>query len=133
MIFLDADYFIATNLPEDSNHRRAKVLFMRLESLNDDLVTTWDVVDEVATKLSYYRSKMVSEEFLDFLFDSTMRIEYVTSERISSVISLFLKQTSKHVSLTDCANMVIARALGIHTICSFDHHYEQNGFKLLKE
>ena len=132
MIFLDADYFIAINLPEDSNHARAKVLFTRLESRNDDMVTTCDVIDEVATKLSYYRSKMVSERFLNFLFDSNIRIEYINSGRVSSVIALFLKQTSKRVSLTDCANMVIARSLGVTIVCSFDHHYEQNGFKLLR-
>lgn len=133
MIFIDADAFIGINAVFDVHHRRALSLFTKLEANHDQLVTSWDVIDEVTTKLSYTTTKDIAERFLrDILFLGNIQIEYSTPFLSSTIEALYRKQTSKHVSLTDCANMVIAKNLGITTFFSFDHHYEQNGFRLLK-
>ena len=131
MIFIDADAYLALTLVRDSHHASAKRLFATLQKKHEEFVTSWEAVDEVATKLSRFTSHAQSLTFLKILFESQIRIEYVTPELIDRICGLFVTQTSKKVSLTDCANMVIARQLGIKTFFSFDHHYEQNGFKLL--
>lgn len=131
MIFIDADAYIALNVPNDANHQKSFVLTQKFSKLLLDTITSWDVVDEVATKLSRYQTQKVAKAFLDDVIDSTTRIEYVNSLYATVAIKLFMKQVSKKVSLTDCTNMVIARSLGITTFFSFDRHYPQNGFKLL--
>jgi predicted nucleic acid-binding protein len=131
MIFIDADAYIALSFVKDIHHVKANSLFSELETSDEEYVTSWEVVDEVATKLSRFTSKDQSLKFFVFLFISKTQIEYISPESAGLILNLFKKQTSKKVSLTDCANMVIARRLGVKIFFSFDHHYEQNGFTLL--
>lgn len=131
MIFIDSDAYLALSLARDSHHKRANELFLEIKRRGEEYMTSWEVVDEVATKLSRFASHKQSLAFLEILFTSNIHIEYVLPELSDQIHSLFVKQSSKKVSLTDCANMVIARRLGITIFFSFDHHYEQNGFTLL--
>jgi len=132
MIFVDADAYIGIYTKQDGHHNRANILLCGVQNNHEQLVTSWDVIDEVATKLSYHIGKAEAKNFLNDMKTSDTRIEYMKQELVHDVFSLFLKQSSKHVSLTDCTNMVIARNLGITTFFSFDHHYEQNGFTLFR-
>lgn len=102
----------------------------RLENSDEQLVTSWQVVDEVATKLSYFTTKNNAISFLRSILGKGTRIEYIDSAIATDVAALFIRQTSKRVSLTDCANMAIAKKMGIEVFLSFDNHYRQNGFKL---
>lgn len=131
MIFIDADAYIGIYVNRDSLHDKAFVLLLRLRMQNHKLTTSWDVVDEVATKLSRHVSRADAKKFLEDTQKSDTHIVYMSELFRKDVVALFLKQTSKKVSMTDCANMVIAKNLGIKTFFSFDHHYEQNGFTLL--
>ncbi|MEK7577704.1 MAG: hypothetical protein AAB492_03780 [Patescibacteria group bacterium] len=132
MIFIDSDAYLALNLKEDSNQVKALRVAKMLELSHESTVTSWEVVDEVTTKLSYYYSRDMARAFIANLQSSDTIIQYMVETLAADVFTFFLKQTSKKVSLTDCTNMVIARNLGIKTFFSFDHHYEQNGFRLLK-
>jgi len=131
MIFVDADAFLALHADGDAHYTRAYRLSEFLNHTHEPLVTSWDVIDEVTTKLARFTNQKIAIGFLKQIFLSDVRIEYITSELAPAIQFLFAKQTSKKVSLTDCSNMVIARQLGIKTFFSFDHHYEQNGFTLL--
>lgn len=131
MIFVDADAFIAWNYATDANHQRAVILYRQLHDSSEELITSWEVIDEVATKLSLFLTHKIAINFLESVFSSTIRIEYVDAILRQKVVALFAKQNSKHISLTDCANMIIARELGVKRFFSFDRHYLQNGFKLI--
>lgn len=133
MIFVDSDVYLALNLNEDANKEKAIRLTKSIAFAQESKVTSWEVIDEVTTKLSYYGSRKRANEFIRKIFSSDTLIKFVDETMVGDSISLFVKQTSKKVSMTDCANMVIAQNLGITTFFSFDHHYEQNGFTLLKD
>ena len=133
MIFIDADAFIGLSYEYDVHSVTAVDLFVKLTDLKVELFTSWDVVDEVATKLSQFATKSTAEGFLNFLKNSEIEVKFTDLSVSKKAVDLFKKQTSKNVSLTDCANMVIAKDLGIDTIFSFDKHYKQNGFKLLQD
>jgi uncharacterized protein len=133
MIFIDSDAYIGALLVTDPHNRNAIRFFKLLDEKNEQLVTSWEVIDEVATKLSYTSGKKLAKKFLDDRLNSDESIYFVNKDTSTKVANLFNKQTSKNVSLTDCANMVIAKELGIDTFFSFDKHYKQNGFKLLGE
>lgn len=132
MIFIDSDAYLALSLKEDSNQAKALRLTEALSVSQEPTVTSWEVIDEVTTKLSYYYGRDRARVFITKLRSSDVIIQYMDKMFAVDVFALFLKQTSKKVSMTDCSNMVIAKNLGITTFFSFDHHYEQNGFTLLK-
>ncbi|MEK7513864.1 MAG: hypothetical protein AAB580_03155 [Patescibacteria group bacterium] len=131
MIFIDADAFIALNFTKDVHYKKACILMEKLEEKEDILVTSWQVIDEVATKLSYFGIKQQATNFLKWITNSDIKIVYVNEKMTSKIIKQFKEQTSKRVSLTDCTNMVIAEEMGVKQIFSFDKHYKQNGFELL--
>lgn len=132
MIFIDADAYIGIYAEGDIHHKHGMRVLQELLERGETLVTSWEVVDEAATKLAYQVTKVDAKKFLDDLSISNTKIVFVDELMRKDIITLFLKQSSKKVSMTDCANMVIARNLGIKTFFSFDHHYEQNGFALLQ-
>lgn len=130
MIFIDSDAFIGIIIPTDAHHATALKRIDELSTTQEDLVTSWETIDEVSTKLSYYHGKRVAAKFLDYLENSQIRVEYITPVMAKKTLEIFSKQTSKNVSLTDCANTAICRNLGITHIFSFDPHYSQNKLKL---
>ncbi|KKU56721.1 MAG: hypothetical protein UX80_C0032G0013 [Candidatus Amesbacteria bacterium GW2011_GWA2_47_11b] len=131
MIFIDSDAFIGLIIPTDALHTAALKQVDKLTTAQEDLITSWETIDEVCTKLSYYHGKKIAARFLDYLESSRIKIEYVTPVVAKKTLEIFGKQTSKNISLTDCANVAICRSLGITHIFSFDPHYSQNGLKLL--
>ncbi|MBI5356573.1 type II toxin-antitoxin system VapC family toxin [Candidatus Collierbacteria bacterium] len=130
MIFIDADAFIGISVPLDAHHQHASGRFEQLKERGEKLATSWDVVGEVATKLSRFTTKKTALQFLKFLEQSSIQIFFIDEKLADEVLTLFSKQSSKRVSLTDCANMAIARKLGVEVFLSFDEHYLQNGFGL---
>ena len=131
MIFVDSDAFIAIYSKKDFHHKEVIRISKNLKKNKTPLITSWDVIDETATKLSFFLSKKTSLQFLKTLIRGKIAIIYPDEKTSQEAIKIFKKQTSKRVSLTDCTNMAIAQSKGIETLFSFDKHYEKNCFKLL--
>jgi len=132
MIFVDADALIGLRVKEDAHYNAAKQILNDLEEKGETLATSWQVVNEVATKLAYFDKKKNALDFLKWLFKSDVEVVYVDNRLAKKAVKKFKDQRSKRVSLTDCTNMVIAEEMGVKQIFSFDKHYEQNGLELLK-
>ena len=132
MNFIDSDAYIGLYVSTDPHHAKAYQIAQSLSATNAGTITSWDVIDEVATKLSYFTTKSVATKFLSDQYNSQMKIVYVNQDLSKQAIKIFNSQTSKRVSLTDCSNMAIMRQENIKNVFSFDKHYEKNGFKLLK-
>ena len=131
MIFIDADAFIGLNIKKDAHYQRANAILIEIKEDGKKLVTSWDVIDEVATKISYYDKRETSISFLESIIKGNIKIIFPDKKIAKKAFKIFKKQTSKKVSLTDCTNMAIAEIKGIKKFFSFDKVYEKNGFKLL--
>lgn len=131
MIFIDSDALIGISVPQDAHNLKAVQLFAILAKRNEKLATSWESIDEVSTKLSMFFGKDISRKFSSFLVGSNIEIVFIDKFLSTQTIEIFNQQTSKNVSLTDCANIAICRSLGITHIFSFDTHYKQNGLTLL--
>jgi|SRR3989344_4964535 len=132
MIFIDSDALIGLTLPQDPHHAKASVNMAQLSLSQEELVTSWETIDEVVTKLSMFHNKQVARDFIQTILPTTkIRTVYIDQLLSIATLKIFDKQTSKNVSLTDCANIAICRSLGITHIFSFDPHYSQNGLTLL--
>lgn len=132
MIFVDSDALIGIVLPKDAHHVNAHRLLDKLAALGEELVTSWECIDEVATKLAMYHTKQVARDFLIYTYrTSRLTIQFIDASLSREALAIFDKQTSKNVSLTDCANIAICRLMGITTVFSFDLHYKKNKLSLL--
>lgn len=131
MMFIDSDAFIGILVTQDAHHAKASALFDRLNETQQKLITSWETIDEVATKVSMYFGKDCADLLFGLIARATITIVYVDETLAQKAVDIFKKQTSKNISLTDCANMAICRSLKIDTVFSFDEHYKKNGLKLL--
>jgi predicted nucleic acid-binding protein len=131
-IFVDADAFIALNVRTDALHQRAVKIAEKLDK-SAILFTSWDAVDETATKLSYFSEKKTATAFLEEIFKGKIKVVFTDRVVAGKAGALFSSLSSKRVSLTDCVNMVVARQKGIREFFSFDQVYRKNRFKLLGE
>lgn len=131
IIFVDSDIFISILKKNDSNHQKAKNLYLRLEKLNVSFATSNYVFSEVITVISQKVSHKVSMEFIKEMrsSESLYNIIRVTAEIEEMAIEIFKDQTSKNVSFVDCTNMALIRHDHLDAIFSFDEIYRKNGFK----
>ncbi len=131
-ILIDADAYIALYSSNDTNHPKVKEIIGKFDAGENEWFTTWDVVDEVATKLSYRLSKLVAKRFLLELVVSDTTIIYPDEDILGRVADMFVGIKSKNVSFTDCVNMVIYRNYSIDRIFSFDKIYVKQKMKVLR-
>lgn len=54
MIFIDSDAFIALNHPLDNHNQKSIKIYNSLVNSDEELITSWDVISEVTTKLSFF-------------------------------------------------------------------------------
>ncbi|MBD3365821.1 PIN domain-containing protein [candidate division WWE3 bacterium] len=131
-ILIDADTYIALYNKDDALHNKANKILNSLKNKDVETFTTYDVVDEVATKLSYFLKKSDSLRFLKQLMESETEIIYPTENSLLETIEKVKSIRSKRVSFTDCANMIAYKHYDIDAIFSFDKIYEKQGIKTLK-
>ncbi len=89
MIFLDSDYFIGYFIKEDSHHQNCLKL---AEKIEEEIITSYDVIDEVATKLSYNVGKTLSLQFLFYIEKEEMPIIYPQEELFKKTKMIFQNQ-----------------------------------------
>lgn len=131
MIFVDTDGFVALALTQDSNHSRAIAISKGIKARNEHLVTSVFSYGETVTVISQKGGREKALQFIDmFLASGTVVVEADESLREDGIL-VYKNQTSKNVSFTDCANIVIMRREKIKEIFSFDKIYKKNGFSLL--
>ncbi|MBM3209476.1 type II toxin-antitoxin system VapC family toxin [Candidatus Shapirobacteria bacterium] len=119
MIFVDTNYFLRFLLKDNqAQHRVAKELFLAGSSGKTQLFTSLIVIFEIYWVLSsFYQTK---KERIILILEKILNLEFVgieNKEIIKEALEMY-KKTS--LELEDCYNLVLARALGIKEIKSFD-------------
>jgi len=134
-IFIDADAFIAFIKKDDTNHKIAAQLYLRLKRREVVFVTSDYVFTEVVTVLSYRLGQSVAVAFIDQLRgpDHSIDIKMGDGQIFDLAGDIFKRQTSKNVSFTDCTNMAFLVRDRLDAIFSFDGIYKRNGFKTVKD
>jgi len=131
-LFCDTLYFTALVNPKDQWHQAAIEIEPLVESA--DLVTTEEVLIELLNFYSEFGKRMrfeVSSFVRKILLNP--KFEIVGRGEISflNALELYESRLDKGYSLTDCISMNVCRELNINEILTHDHHFEQEGFKIL--
>jgi predicted nucleic acid-binding protein len=133
MVLVDADFFIGLYFKEDAHHAPCLRYIDIIRERKETLITSYDAVSEVTTKLGYNIFPEVSTVFLEDMSSGEIVIVFPTPQLFEKARALFNTIPQKHTSLTDCMNMTIAKDKSITTILSFDKVYKKNGFTLYGE
>ncbi len=99
-----------------------------------NFVTTDSVLAEVLNYVSGYGSvarREIAALVADVLDDENFQVIEQTREVFLEGLSLYESRLDKGYSLTDCISMKVCRQLNITEILTHDHHFEQEGFKVL--
>jgi len=134
-IFVDADAFVAFTKDDDSNHVRAKQIFLNLQDAPITFITSNFVFAEVVTVLSQKVSHAIAVAFIKSMKseDNVFQIERIDEKTEEAATQIFMEQTSKNVSFVDCINIAFIKEKHINGIFSFDSIYKKNGLKSANE
>ena len=131
-VFADAFYWIALANPADQWHDAAK----QYDEDNPDvlLATTEEVLTEFLNfyaEAESYRRRIVGAMCEQVLLHPNITVVSQPHESFSQGFELYRQREDKGYSLTDCISMNICRERGITEILTNDHHFEQEGFRVL--
>lgn len=131
-LFVDTLHLVALINPKDQWHQKS--VEIETATRNFDLVTTENILTEV---LNFYAE---SGEFMrmkvaafvrEILLDVRVEVRAKNETTFLEALKLYESRLDKGYSLTDCISMNVCRELQINEILTHDHHFEQEGFKIL--
>jgi len=131
-ILVDADGLVALAKIDDSNHKKAVQVDIRLKKIGVVYYFSPFAVPEAVTVLSYKVSHLKAKEFLK----SARKLDIITFKLPEKYEHLadnwFNKQRKKGTSYFDCYNMALLDRYRnqLDGIFSFDEVYRRNGFTL---
>ncbi|AFZ58449.1 type II toxin-antitoxin system VapC family toxin [Anabaena cylindrica FACHB-243] len=128
--FLDTSFIIAIINERDQYHQTAN----DLANYYDDsfLVTSDAIILEIANGLSR-NYKQEATQLIEYLLNAeTVEIIHVTPELFHQGFDLYKNFQDKEWGLVDCISFVIMKNKNITHTLSFDHHFQQARFSLVK-
>ena len=132
LVFADTFYWIALTNVRDAAHGRMMALSRSFAYRR--IVTTEEVLTEY---LNFYsgdrRLRMVAAQTVeDILAAKSVHVLPQSQSTFRAGLDLYHLRPDKRYSLTDCVSMQSMRALGIEDVLTDDHHFQQEGFALVR-
>lgn len=131
-VFADTFYWAALTSADDSFHDRAVEFSLSLQP--EKIITTDEVLDEYLAFFSGAASylRIRAGNTVDHLLNNS-GVLVIPQSRGAFVagLQLYRDRPDKGYSLTDCISMNIMRREGLNDILTNDHHFEQEGFRVL--
>jgi predicted nucleic acid-binding protein len=125
-VLIDSDAFVGRYYPNDSHHQAAIELFESLQSQRLYSVTTSMVIDEVATVLSHRQGQDQARLFLRRMQDAKFPMIFVDERLRAEGHKIFVAQSRKGTSITDCCNVAVMNRFNISQIFTFDQMYRKD-------
>lgn len=131
-VFVDTSAQFALVDKQYPDHTRAVALRRSIEQSGWQPVTTDYILDETATLILSRIGKARAIEYTQQIIAPDLQLVFVTDGDFYAAKNLFKKFKDKNWSFTDCVSFIVMKRLGITTAFSFDRHFTQAGFNLLK-
>ncbi len=129
-LFIDTGYIIALINENDNYHRQALSLAERCSGYS--LVTTDAVLLEAGNALSRIARRQCSQLIQAFQEADEMTLVHMNPILFKQAVNLFDRYQDKTWGLVDCLSFVVMREMQITTALTFDHHFEQAGFRFFR-
>ena len=125
-MFVDTSGWYGFMRKEDPSHAAIKKIIHEWAAR---LVTTNFVLDETLTLVRARAGHALAVHAGDTLRDpSLVELLRVFPEDEENAWSLFVKHKDQDFSYTDCTSFSVMHRLGLETVLSTDHHFQQAGF-----
>ncbi len=129
MIFLDTSYFVALAMGRDALHTRAAAWSAHAPG---PFLTTEYVLWGLMNLLSASTNRAKAHTMLRCIEGSaSIEIAWAASESFRLGLAMHAERLDKSWSLTDCISFALMRQREITDALTYDHHFEQAGFKAL--
>ena len=132
LVFADTHYLIARVNPKDQWHQVAKTAENKLGDFK--IITTEGVLTEFlgafSNQGSYFRENAI--KFVrEILNNTNFEVIPQTRDLFLKGLDFFEARADKKYSLVDCCSMVVMKEKKLTDVLTHDHHFEQEGFKIL--
>jgi uncharacterized protein len=131
--FADTFYWVALLSRHDAWHERVTA-FNRTLLREDTLLTTDAIILEFLAAFSgagaYLRQQAVARVEA-MLSNPYIRVIEVTRAQLLDGLALYKNRPDKEYSLTDCISMQVMRREDLTEGLTNDHHFTQEGFRIL--
>ena len=132
-LFADTAYWIALLLKRDRHHLHALQILREMRT-SVRIVTSEYVLLEFLNHFSKHgplARKDAMKSWRSMYEFEKVEVVPIGNEILQKAAALYDKSSDKAWSLTDCSSFVIMRERKIHDALTFDHHFEQAGFRAL--
>lgn len=130
MVFVDTSAFLSVLSSTDREHLKARDIWLRILSSDDELVTSNYVLVET-TAILQNRLGLDAVRVFEQEVVPAMRVEWIDQATHGTAISAVLASGRRKLSLVDCTSFEILRRLGIEQVFAFDPHFAEQGFTVL--
>ncbi len=132
-IFVDASAYVALARQDDENHRAAEAIITTLQQQRARLYTTYFAVAEAHALLLRYLGIAPAYRYLQGL-DTSQVTTVVHSDPadIETAKALLYRYDDKDFSLADAIAFAVMTRFGLKQAFTFDRHFGQYGWEVLK-
>lgn len=132
MIFIDSNPLLARYHRRDQYHDDAEAFWQELKLLDERLVLSNFVLDEVLTLLARRIGYGFAAERARIIYESErFTILRPEEEDERRAVTLFEKYADQRVSFTDCISFALMRRHRIARVFTFDRHFALAGFQVV--
>jgi predicted nucleic acid-binding protein len=131
-VFADTFFWTALANPRDRWHEQA--VAFRDSAAGTVLVTTDEVLVELAANLAGAGPQVrpfLADSIESILKDPGVRVIPQSRASLLAGLQLYRDRPDKSYSLTDCISMQVMRKRNIIEALTADHHFTQEGFRVL--
>ncbi len=128
-VFVDSSAYYALTDPRDEHHADAVVAVQRLGREGNDLYTSNFVAAEMHGLILNRLERYTAERVLDRLYAGATRIVRATQGDETRAREIIHQNQDKEYSLVDAISFAVMQRLHIHVAWTYDHHFEQFGFR----
>ncbi len=121
-MFADTSALYSFFFSGEKNHLRAKEIIQKQLSQNKAVYYSDYVLDEFLTLSRKRKGGKTSNQLLEYLLGSQLKLIYTTKENILAGLEIFQKY--ENLSFTDSASIAIMLEKGLKEICSFDKDFD---------
>jgi len=129
-LFMDTGFLIALVNENDQYHQKALRLADKFEGF--PTVITDAVLLEIGNALAKNFKQQATEIINDFYSSPEVTIIHLNPIFFKKGLELYQSYQDKTWGLVDCTSFVVMREMGISDVLTFDKHFAQAGFNILK-
>lgn len=130
-IYVDASAFFAVVSPSDQAHPAAAATWVKLLNEREHLVTSNYVLIETVTLLHARLGTAAVQKFLGDVMSIVEVVWADAEDHIAAVTAMLASPGKGGPSLVDCMSFEVIRQRRIHSVFTYDRHFDGRGFKVI--